>query len=312
MQQKPASKVIAGECLSLDIEDTPKSKELKNPDGTNPNPNPENENENENSQLNSDSGTGESVADANPDNPTPKPYSISDDVLGLGSNPNPGNIDYKFAENQNNEGVQLPANLGASPDVASGQVAPPAYGLSNDKLGIASNDLQPSDPQKVQLANALIDPQTPSSGSNVASSSGSPLELGSLPSNTGSDSSNPNYLAFIPGQDTNQYTASLEGGNGNAVASGGGSNTDQASANAGTDTVFGTDNKFGAYSPSNALLSTGSTTNSPSGIANTAQLSTDNNDALLSSTLGVDSNLSPAVTKRTLMGRAANRVRSFW
>lgn len=307
MQQKPVSNVIAGNCLALDTEDTPRSKELKNPDSTNPNP----ENENE---KNSDSGTGESVADANPDNPTPKPYSISDDVLGLGSNPDPGN--YKFAENQNNDGVQLPANLGASPDVASGQVAPTAYGLSNDNLGIASNDQQPSDPQKVQLANALIDPQTPSSGSNVATSSGSPFELGSLPSNTGSDSSSsdPNYLAFIPGQDTNQYTASLQGGGNsiNPVASGGSSNTDQASANVGTDTVFGTDNKFGAYSPSNALLSTGSTTNSPSGIANTAQLSTDNNDALLSSTLGVDSNLSPAVTKRTLMGRAANRVRSFW
>ncbi|MCJ1261133.1 hypothetical protein MMC22_000997 [Lobaria immixta] len=289
-------------------EETPKSKELKPPDGTNPNP----ENENPNSQLNSDSGTGESVADANRDSSTPK-YSISDDVLGLGSNPDSGN--YNLAENQNNEGVQLPANLGASPDVASGQVAPPAYGLSNDKLGIASNDLQPSDPQQVQLANALIDPQTPSSGSNVATSSGSPFELGSLPSNTGSDSSSsdPNYLAFIPGQDTNQYTASLQrGGNSINAVSGGSGNTDQASANAGTDTVFGTDNKFGAYSPSNALLSTGSTTNSPSGIANTAQLSTDNNDALLSSTLGVDSNLSPAVTKRTLMGRAANRVRSFW
>lgn len=329
MQQKPLSKVLDGHCQGVDApvpaelspgqaspagqepEKTPGSdQKSEKTDGTNPDPG--------NSQSNS--GTGESVANANSDSTVidpSKPYSISDDVLGLNSNPDPGN--YNFAENQNNQGVQLAANLGASPDVASGKVAPPAYGLSNDNLGIASNALQPSDPQKSQLANALIDPQTPSSGSNVASSSGSPFELGSLPSNTGGASSNPNYLAFIPGQNANQYTASLQGGgNSNAVASGGSSNTGQASANAnaGTDTLFGTDNKFGAYTPSNALLSTRSPTNPPGGIDNnaqTAQLSTgNNNNALLSSTLGVDSNLFPAVTKRTLMGRAANRVRSFW
>ncbi|MCJ1465814.1 hypothetical protein MMC07_004433 [Pseudocyphellaria aurata] len=256
----------------------------------------------------STSGTGDTVANADvdpnnvPPETSPQTYSLSDDVLGLHSDQNVNN---GFAENQ---GVQLADILdtaeGSSTTVAG---APQTYQLSNDYLNFNGdgqiNNQFPAAAQGVQIADGLLDTQNPSSENNVASSSGSSYELGSLPSSASNVGvgSDPNYQAFASDHGTtNQYTATLQGGgDNNAVATSGDSNT-------GSSPLFafsGNDNNlFGAYNPSTPLPGT---TTPANGIDEALQPSINNNQ-LFSSGLGADPNLfqPSTVVKRKLVARA--------
>lgn len=265
-------------------------------------------------ETGSTAGTGVPVANAGVDS-TKAPsetYNLSDDVLNLHSNQN---IDNKFAANQ---GVQLADNLGAS-EGSSATIAdaPQTYQLSNDYLNVHGGGQIDNQftgaAQGVQVADGLLGSQNPSSENNVASSSGSSFELGSLPSSAGNVGSNTNYQAFAPDQkSTSQYTANLQGGgDSNTLATSGDSNTGSGTLSASS----GNDNTFGAYKPSTDVLGTTTPANGIDKTLQAAQPSNDNNNnQLFASSLGTDPNLfrSPTVVKRNVMSRAIHWFRSLW
>lgn len=231
------------------------------------NPTPSNDNEDKSNgdtgQFQSNSGAGPSDGVDTTTTPS-ETYNLSNEFLGLHSDQTP---DDKLAENQE---VQLADNLGTSSKDSSASVAavPPTYKLSDEYSDVQSS-------------------HQPSSEDNVASPSGPESALGSRPSSTGIGESDTNYQAFAPDQNTlqstNQDNAALHGGgDSNIFALGGNSNNDdsttgQAKINVdtGTDTLLtpsGNDHISGAYKPSTNLLGADSTTASPSGIDQTAQV----------------------------------------